>query len=101
MHGDAEILKKKRGPRDACPRDGVGDFAESDVRGHERRRELRRPERHHDLARAYSKPEDGIRDSEVTGVQTCALPISTLFFFQAEDGIRDSEVTGVQTLLFR
>src|SRR6202521_1285669 len=39
--------------------------------------------------------EDGIRDSDVTGVQTCALPI--LFFFQAEDGIRDSEVTGVQT----
>src|SRR6202521_2798062 len=39
--------------------------------------------------------EDGIRDSEVTGVQTCALPISLPI--QAEDGIRDSEVTGVQT----
>src|SRR5260370_21121414 len=35
--------------------------------------------------------EDGIRDSSVTGVQTCALSI------QAEDGIRDSSVTGVQT----
>src|SRR5260370_11031262 len=35
--------------------------------------------------------EDGIRDSSVTGVQTCA------FLIQAEDGIRDSSVTGVQT----
>src|SRR5260370_25111618 len=32
-----------------------------------------------------------MRDSSVTGVQNCALPI------QAEDGIRDSSVTGVQT----
>src|SRR5260370_30683656 len=36
-------------------------------------------------------PEDGIRDSSVSGFQTC------VFFFQAEDGIRDSSVTGVQT----
>src|ERR1039457_7528532 len=35
--------------------------------------------------------EDGVRDSKVTGVQTCALSI------QAEDGIRDYKVTGVQT----
>src|SRR3989441_1905831 len=36
----------------------------------------------------------------VTGVQTCALPLSGgefFFFFQAEDGIRDKLVTGVQT----
>src|SRR5260370_25274743 len=39
----------------------------------------------------FFQAEDGIRDSSVTGVQTCALPI------QAEDGIRDSSVTGVQT----
>src|SRR5260370_9955108 len=39
----------------------------------------------------FFQAEDGIRDSSVTGVQTCA------FFFQAEDGIRDSSVTGVQT----
>src|SRR5260370_1706368 len=39
----------------------------------------------------FFQAEDGIRDSSVTGVQTCAL------FFQAEDGIRDSSVTGVQT----
>src|SRR6202521_6362737 len=40
--------------------------------------------------------EDGIRDSEVTGVETCALTIC-LNSSQVEDGIRDSEVTGVQT----
>src|SRR5260370_6793292 len=39
----------------------------------------------------FFQAEDGIRDSSVTGVQTC------VFFFQAEDGIRDSSVTGVQT----
>src|SRR5260370_31659774 len=39
----------------------------------------------------FCQAEDGIRDSSVIGVQTCA------FFFQAEDGIRDSSVTGVQT----
>src|SRR5260370_5510066 len=41
--------------------------------------------------RFFFQAEDGIRDSSVTGVQTCA------FLFQAEDGIRDSSVTGVQT----
>src|SRR2546421_4906636 len=40
----------------------------------------------------FFQAEDGIRDLIVTGVQTCALPIS-----QAEDGIRDLIVTGVQT----
>src|ERR1017187_10877350 len=39
----------------------------------------------------FFQAEDGIRDTSVTGVQTCALPI------QAEDGIRDTSVTGVQT----
>ena len=43
----------------------------------------------------YFQAEDGIRDTSVTGVQTCALPIC--FFLQAEDGIRDTSVTGVQT----
>src|SRR5260370_29149475 len=38
----------------------------------------------------FFQAEDGIRDSSVTGVQTCS-------FFKAEDGIRDSSVTGVQT----
>src|SRR6202521_1039221 len=46
---------------------------------------------------SFFQAEDGIRDSEVTGVQTCLFRSTTLFFFQAEDGIRDSEVTGVQT----
>src|SRR5258706_3704440 len=41
----------------------------------------------------FFQAEDGIRDWSVTGVQTCALPISEL---QAEDGIRDWSVTGVQ-----
>src|SRR6202521_3438441 len=39
----------------------------------------------------FFQAEDGIRDSEVTGVQTCALLISS------RRRIRDSEVTGVQT----
>src|SRR4051795_8442253 len=43
----------------------------------------------------FFQAEDGIRDESVTGVQTCALPIS--LFLQAEDGIRDESVTGVQT----
>src|SRR5260364_208470 len=43
----------------------------------------------------FFQAEDGIRYDLVTGVQTCALPIS--FFLQAEDGIRDDLVTGVQT----
>ena len=28
----------------------------------------------------FFQAEDGIRDYKVTGVQTCALPISSLFF---------------------
>src|SRR5260370_11349799 len=38
----------------------------------------------------FFQAEDGIRDSSVTGVQTCVL-------LKEEDGIRDSSVTGVQT----
>ena len=34
--------------------------------------------------------EDGIRDSPVTGVQTCALPISTEAFFSENDQTRIS-----------
>src|SRR2546421_6557901 len=49
----------------------------------------------------FFQAEDGIRYLIVTGVQTCALPLSRrstlFFFFQAEDGIRDLIVTGVQT----
>src|SRR6266851_9284260 len=46
----------------------------------------------------FFQAKDGIRDRDVTGVQTCALPISkACFFFQAEDGIRGRDVTGVQT----
>src|SRR5258706_6638121 len=43
----------------------------------------------------FFQAEDGIRDWSVTGVQTCALPITDQS--QAEDGIRDWSVTGVQT----
>src|SRR6202521_3152261 len=53
--------------------------------------------KHHKRVVFFSQVEDGIRDAEVTGVQTCAIPISRLISSQAEDGIRDSEVTGVQT----
>src|SRR5256885_2753693 len=62
----------------------------------------------------FSRAEEGRREYKVTGVQTCAFPISSAwptrssllrervvwflrFFFQAEDGIRDYKVTGVQT----
>src|SRR5260370_11279805 len=39
----------------------------------------------------FFQAEDGIRHSSVTGVQTCALPISS------RRRHRDSSVTGVQT----
>src|SRR5260370_16555236 len=32
------------------------------------------------VATFFFQAEDGIRDSSVTGVQTCALPISTIFY---------------------
>ena len=48
-----------------------------------------------DLIRSEVQTEDVIRDTSVTVVQTCALPIC--FVLQAEDGIRDTSVTGVQT----
>src|SRR5260370_29540915 len=31
----------------------------------------------------FFQAEDGIRDSSVTGVQTCALPISAFYFFKS------------------
>src|ERR1017187_10851157 len=34
------------------------------------------PEGHEASSVSFSQPEDGIRDTSVTGVQTCALPIS-------------------------
>src|SRR5690348_18138752 len=33
----------------------------------------------------FFQAEDGIRDGRVTGVQTCALPIFTLFVFKEPD----------------
>src|SRR5205823_9058219 len=36
----------------------------------------------------FFQAEDGIRDKLVTGVQTCALPISTLFFAEYNDATR-------------
>src|SRR3989442_11893868 len=49
----------------------------------------------------FFQAEDGIRYHCVTGVQTCALPISMTIgrriFLKAEAGMRDAEVTGVQT----
>src|SRR3954449_9470403 len=40
----------------------------------------------------FFQAEDGIRDESVTGVQTCALPIS-----RRSSDLRDESVTGVQT----
>src|SRR5437764_15317337 len=34
----------------------------------------------------FFQAEDGIRDTSVTGVQTCALPISLMFFAQRSWG---------------
>src|SRR5690554_7713280 len=33
----------------------------------------------------FFQAEDGIRDADVTGVQTCALPISELTFFRRRE----------------
>src|SRR5689334_24054011 len=41
----------------------------------------------------FFQAEDGIRDGTVTGVQTCALPISPIGMFQ--DGIYDSRPAAV------
>src|SRR5260370_32752476 len=37
----------------------------------------------------FFQAEDGIRDSSVTGVQTCALPISSCFRFVQGPGLAD------------
>src|SRR3989442_10344998 len=39
----------------------------------------------------FFQAEDGIRDADVTGVQTCALPISEEFAFQVVDARRPPE----------
>src|SRR5699024_2523041 len=39
----------------------------------------------------FFQAEDGIRDRNVTGVQTCALPISIILFFLLKDGRRFKE----------
>src|SRR5690606_40388507 len=43
------------------------------------------------LTRFFFQAEDGIRDFHVTGVQTCALPI--LSVYEAEDGRSAMEIT--------
>src|SRR5256886_10617019 len=43
----------------------------------------------------FFQAEDGIRDLTVTGVQTCALPISLFGFF---DGGEDSNGLGIEGL---
>src|SRR3989442_10197270 len=46
----------------------------------------------------FFQAEDGIRDADVTGVQTCALPISNgsdSFTYTANDGTADSNVATV------
>ena len=35
----------------------------------------------------FFQAEDGIRDADVTGVQTCALPISLNHWKQLSDGV--------------
>src|SRR5690348_18119729 len=41
----------------------------------------------------FFQAEDGIRDGRVTGVQTCALPISAFHFFGPAE--RPAKITGV------
>src|SRR5437762_13391186 len=41
----------------------------------------------------FFQAEDGIRDTSVTGVQTCALPISFHFRLFLEDGAHPRDVT--------
>src|SRR5216683_448866 len=44
----------------------------------------------------FFQAEDGIRDLSVTGVQTCALPISDKNFAHAIDFVRDAAKQGAQ-----
>ena len=48
------------------------------------------PEKLEKQEKAFFQAEDGIRDSSVTGVQTCALPICECFDFEtgAKSGIK-------------
>src|SRR5256886_7397368 len=46
----------------------------------------------------FFQAEDGIRDLTVTGVQTCALPISEVFSPAARATIADKKLTGEQWL---
>src|SRR3989475_4154427 len=48
----------------------------------------------------FFQAEDGIRDLTVTGVQTCALPISLLLFGLAGVGVWASSVTRNQITAF-
>src|SRR5690554_7520441 len=48
----------------------------------------------------FFQAEDGIRDADVTGVQTCALPISTdMLVLMARTGDADSGAKGISTFV--
>src|SRR5688572_32326822 len=46
----------------------------------------------------YFQAEDGIRDLTVTGVQTCALPISRFFWAQREARDADDEIARAEAI---
>src|SRR5690606_39879712 len=47
----------------------------------------------------FFQAEDGIRDFHVTGVQTCALPIYTIFSIKRFIGRRHDEVTNEEKIV--
>src|SRR5215467_13914233 len=47
----------------------------------------------------FFQAEDGIRDYKVTGVQTCALPISALELAQLNRGEGDMQILGLTGVL--
>src|SRR5207237_7789392 len=47
----------------------------------------------------FFQAEDGIRDSSVTGVQTCALPISLWRLVRFADGVGEPEAAALEAAL--
>src|SRR2546430_8456287 len=59
------------------------------------------PEMEADSLFFFFQAEDGIRDLTVTGVQTCALPISTMIFVPppfAADSIMEAADAGIKVI---
>src|SRR5256885_3898914 len=60
---------------------------------------LRKPASSHGRSFFFFQAEDGIRDYKVTGVQTCALPISVASRLAGRRGISDRALVVMTVLL--